>query len=75
MSDSGASSYYLYVLDTTTNKPVINDTSVTGTSFTPTTPLTAGHSYTWYIGAKAPLASTGPLPGALPLVSRLAREI
>ena len=49
-SISGANHYYLYVLDATTNQPVVNKPSVSGTTFTGT-PLTPGHSFIWYIGA------------------------
>ena len=50
-SVSGATHYYLYVLDNTTNQAVVNNPSVSGTSFTPAAALTPGHSFTWYIGA------------------------
>ena len=56
----GASQYYLYVLDNTTNKPVVNNTSITGTSYSATT-LTPGHTYTWYIGAETTLGVNGPI--------------
>lgn len=52
-SVSGAVSYYLYVLDATTNQAVVNNPSLSGTSSMPATPLTPGHSFTWYIGAAA----------------------
>jgi hypothetical protein len=45
-----ADHYYLYVVDTTANAAVIS-TAVNGLSFTASTPLPHGHSFTWYIGA------------------------
>jgi len=49
---SGAADhYYLYVADNTTGQAVINDSSVSSTLFTPTSALTSGHSYTWYVAA------------------------
>ena len=52
---AGAASYYLYVLDNTSNQPASFDTATTAlvsTSYTPTAALTAGHNFTWYIGAE-----------------------
>ncbi len=50
-SVAGAASYAISVTDKASPAvPVIN-TTVMGTSFTATTPLTPGHSYTWAIGA------------------------
>ena len=46
----GANHYYLYLLDTTTNTVVLNDSSVSGTTFG-VSGLTHGHSYTWYVAA------------------------
>ena len=62
----GASSYYLYVLDTTTNKPAAFDTTTTalgGASFTPSAAqaLTPGDRYTWYIGAEGAFGAKGPI--------------
>ena len=49
---TGANHYYLYVADETAGgTAVINDPDITGTSFTPSTGLTPGHSYVWYIFA------------------------
>ena len=49
----GANHYYLYVLDTTTNQAVVNNASVSATSFTPSAAqaLTPGHNFTWYIAS------------------------
>ena len=57
----GATSYYLYVLDNTTNKPAAFNSStmaLAGTLFTPSAAqaLNPGDNYTWYIGAE----SSGP---------------
>ena len=51
-SISGASNYYLYVTDTTTNTVVINTSSVSLNTFTPGSALMQGHSFTWYVGAE-----------------------
>ena len=62
-SVSGANHYYLYVLDNTTNQPVVNNSNVSGTTFAATTGLTPGHSFTWYIAAASTdgaLAWSGP---------------
>jgi PKD repeat protein len=50
---SGASYYYLRLVDTTVGLVVINNPNLSSTSFTPTAPLTPGHSYTWYVAAKS----------------------
>jgi hypothetical protein len=49
----GAARHWLYVVDTTTNTPVIDLPNASGTSFTPSAAqaLTPGHSYTWYVVA------------------------
>ena len=52
-SVSGASHYYLLVVDNTANVTVINNSNVSTNSFTPTASLTPGHSYTWYVAAKS----------------------
>ena len=52
-SVTGAAHYYLYVLDTTTDQAVLSNPSVTGSSFTATTALTPGHSFTWYVAAES----------------------
>jgi len=46
-----ANHYYLYVVDNTSAKVVINNPTVNTTSFTATTPFTPGHAFTWYVGA------------------------
>jgi hypothetical protein len=45
---AGANHYYLYVVDSNTGQPVINQPNLSGTTFTPSTPLAHGHTYTWY---------------------------
>ena len=59
-SAAGAVHYYLYVLDNTTNKPIVNNSSVPGTSVVSPV-LTPGHSYTWYIGAETSSGLNGPI--------------
>lgn len=48
----GAARYDLWVNNATTGQNgVIRDQNVSGTTFTPSTPLTAGHTYTWTVRA------------------------
>ena len=47
------SQYYLYLFDATTNQVLINNASVTGTTYTSTPALNVGDSYTWYVAAKS----------------------
>ena len=56
-----ASHYYLYVLDKTTGQPLINNSNVSGTSFSLSEPLTPGDSYAWYIGAEGAAGANGPI--------------
>jgi hypothetical protein len=44
----GADHYAIYLVDTTTNKPVVYIPNINDTSFTPSTSLRSGHSYMWY---------------------------
>lgn len=44
---TGVSKYEVYVIDQATG--LWADEKVTGTSWTPTTPLTSGHSYLWWV--------------------------
>src|SRR5262249_42533041 len=47
---TGASSYDLWVDDATSVKSeVLRNTQISGTSWTPLTPLTPGHKYTWWV--------------------------
>ena len=55
----GADHYYLYVVDDTTGKAVINNPNVVATSFILSVPLIAGHKYTWRVAA----VSTNKLVG------------
>jgi hypothetical protein len=50
-SSAGAARYWLYVVDTTINQPVIDLPNLTGTSFTPSAAqaLTPGHNFIWYV--------------------------
>jgi hypothetical protein len=67
----GADHYYLYVVDSTTGTAVINEPNVTGTSFAPSTALTPGHGYTWYVGAFSSngVAATWSSAGAFSLAA------
>src|SRR5207253_816337 len=47
----GAHHYHLYVVDNTARVAAIDILSILATSYTPSAPLAAGHSYTWYIAA------------------------
>ena len=51
-SVTGASLYWLYVVDATTGAVVVNNAKITATSFTDSAGLTPGHSFTWYIAAE-----------------------
>jgi hypothetical protein len=62
---AAADFYDVYVLDTTTGQPALRAPLsgpgvVTGTSWTPTTPLTPGHTFTWMVRAMAFSGSAGP---------------
>ena len=51
---TGADHYAIYVYDDTAGTAAINNPDVGGnstTSFTPSSPLTVGHQYTWYVFA------------------------
>jgi hypothetical protein len=48
---TGASRYYLYVMDATTGAVVVNDNDVTGTSLTSPAGLNPGDSFSWQVGA------------------------
>ena len=50
-SVAGADHYCLLVIDQTTGQIAAIDPKITGASWTPSTPLTRGHNYVWYIGA------------------------
>ncbi len=60
-SVSGAVQYYLSVKDAATGAAVINNANITADSFTPSTALIPGHSYTWYVGAEGSLGVNGPI--------------
>ena len=47
----GANHYYLSVMDSTTGQAVVDDPSISGTSYPLSTPLPHGDSYTWHVGA------------------------
>ena len=61
-----AAQYYLYVVDDLNpHRPIIADSSISGTSFTPSASqaLTPGHSYTWYIAAESTNGAASPGAG------------
>ena len=47
----GATGYYLDLVDQTTGQTVLSSVPVSGTSYTPSTPLTAGDTYKWRVMA------------------------
>ena len=49
----GANHYYVYAVDDSTGAVIVNNPNVSGTSLTPSTPLTPGHSYTLYVAAES----------------------
>ena len=58
----GASSYEIWLTDQTTNA-VVKYTNLTGTAFTPTTPLVMGDKYIWWVGAvSGKTVSAGAIP-------------
>jgi hypothetical protein len=61
----GAASYNLAVTDTTTSQSVINQTAITGTSYTPTVPLTRGDSYSWTVSAVSSQGTVGTASTAI----------
>jgi RHS repeat-associated protein len=48
---AGASRYYVFLEDATTNTILVNDSNVTGTSYKVTAALTPGDRFTWYVGS------------------------
>ncbi len=52
---SGATSYSVSVIDAQTHLVVASASSLTGTSWTPSTPLTDGRGYQWQVTAYTPL--------------------
>ena len=61
----GAARYTLTLIDATTNQVLINNVSVTGTTYTSTPTLKVGDSYTWYVAAEGTdggdVTMSGPL--------------
>ena len=49
-SVTGAGSYMIYLFDNTANEAIYY-INVSGTTWTPTTALTPGHTYTWYVAS------------------------
>ena len=52
-SVSGAAHYFLYLIDNAGGAALINNSLVTGTTYTSTPTLKVGHSYTWYVAAES----------------------
>ncbi len=48
---AGATGYYLDLVDQTTGQTVLSSAAVSGTSYTPSTSLTAGDTYAWRVMA------------------------
>ncbi len=59
---SGAAGYSLTLKDTTSNKNVINQQPISGTSYTPSMPLVNGDSYQWYVQAYDTVGDLGLAP-------------
>jgi uncharacterized repeat protein (TIGR01451 family) len=49
--ETGVVSYWLWVTDQSTGKVVVSQQNLPGSSYTPTTALTPGDNFTWWIGA------------------------
>jgi hypothetical protein len=61
----GVAGYNLYLIDTTTNKNVINGLTVTGASYNVSQSLTDGDSYQWYVVAYDSSGNVGSAPSPL----------
>ena len=53
--------YAIAVIDALTGATAVYKANVSGTSFTPSQPLLAGHSYLWAVGAEGMRADAGPV--------------
>jgi hypothetical protein len=62
---SGASSYLLTLIDTTTGGTIDNGLIVTGTSYTPSAPLRAGDAFRWFVRSVDTAGDTSTTPLAL----------
>jgi hypothetical protein len=62
---SGASTYDVYLQDTTTGTMIVDGDQVTGTSYTPGAPLNDGDSYQWCVTALDGLGDVSSAPQAL----------
>ena len=65
--------YYVHMIDALTGQVVVDNTQVAGSSFTPSSPLLAGHTYTWYVGSEGTLGAAGPVSWSTPMTFTLAR--
>ena len=72
-SVNGAAMYDLDLKDLSTGMTVFNNTNVSGTTYTPSSPLLVGHSFTWYVGTEGAAAPPAAFPGASPRASRSTR--
>jgi hypothetical protein len=48
---AGANHYNLYLVDNTIGATIVKYLNISNSSFTPPTPLVAGHKYTWWVAA------------------------
>ena len=67
-----AVNYNLVVEDAATRAVVVDDTTLTGTTYAPGPVLLAGHSYTWLIGAEAAAGVLGQVSWSVPAAFSLA---
>ena len=60
---TGAVQYRLIVMDVTTATPVtvVDNSQITTSAFTITTPLVPGHRYKWFVGAEGAIGPTGAI--------------
>ena len=72
-SVNGAAMYDLDLKDLSTGMTVFNNTNVSGTTYTPSSPLLVGHSFTWYVGTEGAAAPPATSPGASARASRSTR--
>ena len=53
--------YDLNLKDLSTGATVFDNSTISGTTYTPSTPLLVGHSYSWTVGAEGAQAPSGSI--------------
>ena len=57
----GAAMYDLNLKDLSTGQTVFDNSTISGTTYTPSTPLLVGHSYSWVVGAEGSAGASGSI--------------